>query len=701
MIKPLYCRQKNNCISFEINQFGEKINNVTILRYGSIIKKISRFEINDYIDESEFIYPNLPSGCYSIIVEADQLKYVSNNPILVYSEQDLKEFTKLIQKNNSLNNRLTYFPGNDVYSDWLVTNYKCVNQLDHLYHYAVNDCYSIFTQFPLQKNDNNLFYLSGYQVTNEHGLILGQKNIKDLCKINKKNIGRFTVLEIDQIEKESKITNDYFGLEKIFIYTNKDKFIISNRYHLLLKSIYILDLRVTIDYDVVASILCSNIWMFSLNHFIRKTIYKEIKILGVEECLSINKQGILSIANKDIFDIFNKSGKFSSNSEKDSLLNDISSELKKNIRNACNNNYVKLADLTAGVDSRLALSTFPLTDVRFNESLTLRTLRIGKDWEISNKIADYFDLSYIKADYYQIAPLQINKQKRSWLMGTYYKYVPIKNEYLTLNSKEKYIKFNGGAGEAFTRPYTCNHIGLKFANEIASLSENEFISQVLLSLQQFYPSFISSKVDSLKKVLIEDFRATPGLNNLLKLENIYLSFRTPFHFNTFSSNYEELVIFPVISTKLFEVYVKSLNVGDDFNLAIELTEKNNPLLNRFEYDKAEYNKYANLKFNIKYLSFDGDYSPKYRSFDELNCQSKDSVQSKINEYNNAYNSDFYHEEIVKHLLHLATTSDKMLNICFDVYIYNKYCTTKSNSMNVSMLSRLQTINDQINEVSYD
>lgn len=98
MIKPLYCRQKNNCISFEINQFGKKINNVTILRYGSIIKKISRFEINDYIDESEFIYPNLPSGCYSIIVEADQLKYVSNNPILVYSEQDLNEFTKLIKK---------------------------------------------------------------------------------------------------------------------------------------------------------------------------------------------------------------------------------------------------------------------------------------------------------------------------------------------------------------------------------------------------------------------------------------------------------------------------------------------------------------------------------------------------------------------------------------------------------------------------
>ena len=436
MIKPIRLNQNHKTLEFKISELASTVDTVTIKNYGATEKVIRGAEIENYIKGDNFRYLPNSSGCYSLIVKTTNKEvFISKDPTLIFNNQDLSEFNHLSYTSSKSKERIAYYPGSELYPDWLATNFVLNSNFEGFYCHSVNNQYRIYTQVPLlEKTNGNLIYLSGYQLSDKFGFIYNNQsdNSNITQQINACNDGRYTFLELNNKTKQTTILNDYFALEKLFIYKKDGKFIVSNRLHLLLIFARHSNIDLDIDPDVISSILGSNIWMFSLNHFSRRTILENINILGIEDSVNILENGELKIQKKSIYEDFLNLRKL----DRELVLNKVSSEQKnKSISIFLNNKvFIKIADLTGGVDSRLSLSTLPITQKRFKNELLLRTLKIGKDWHISNQIASYFGLSYIKAPFYKYPKHRLNLQKRSYLMGTYFKYIPIENEFIKLNS---------------------------------------------------------------------------------------------------------------------------------------------------------------------------------------------------------------------------------------------------------------------------
>ena len=64
----------------------------------------------------------------------------------------------------------------------------------------------------------------------------------------------------------------------------------------------------------------------------------------------------------------------------------------------------------------------------------------------------------------------------------------------------------------------------------------------------------------------------------------------------------------------------------------------------------------------------------------------------------SYDEKFYTEKINKLTINLAAKYNFLFDICFKIYLWNNFCMKKSRIINTSLLSRLQSIYDQLNEV---
>ncbi|WP_303962351.1 hypothetical protein [Succinatimonas hippei] len=703
MIKKLkIIRTDSTLIKFKITKdVLSQISQILIKNYGSGVKLIKRNQLSEFfsseLDEALFTYKPGNSGCYSIIISlADNTQIISDSPILIYSQDDIEDFHKTSNNftHSEINDNyseLKYFPGNKLYSDWLVSSSELDYMDESFYKYKTkSNNFFVYTQFPLLQKDKEKHYLSGYQICRNKGFIFNseQCNLEILKYLDDKLSGRFTHITVTEND-EILIQNDFFGFEKIYKYQYNENVVFSNRLHLLLiflkKSKYFL----SINESVIKAILSSNIWMFCLNNFQKKSIFNEIITLPCWYSIQIRQDGSFSLLKKELYNIFLQRKDIEASDEREEFIR-IASELKLNSYYVYHKtNAIKIADLTGGVDSRLSLSTLPILEKKDTTDFALRTLKIGKDWEISKNIASFFSLPFVESDYYDLDPILVEQQKRSWLMGTYFKYCPIEREFINLH-KDFYIKFTGGAGEAFTRPYTCVSLGWDFLYSIKFLSSTQFIDQIFLKLEDKFPTFITSDLNDIKSLFKDELDAVPGNNYMLKFESIYMCYRTPYHFNTFTSNYNEYTVFPVVSPRLFNLFCKKMDEKVPFNFSIYLTQILNPILSCFSYDRDEYN-IVNNTLSIT-ARLDNQQVPCIKTVtfnDKKVIRHNKLLHDKFYDYKNfECRIDLVNSLLLRKIPSLHDT-------CFAIYLWNRNCSTISKSNQVSMLSRLLTILDQI------
>ena len=390
MIKTFKAYIDGDLIYFDFKLIKSEILNIYIKNYGITDTIINKSKINEYINNNLFRLKLTNFGCYSIIIVTQNNNlFISDKPLLFYDEKIRKRFIQLSKEDNKSIKKLDFLPGNDIFSDWIITNLNLSSININLNKYFFFDRITILTQFSLLNNCDGYLYFSGYQTTKKHSIIynntLAQENINE---INEFNPGRFSLIKVNTNEHKIFIRNDFFGLEKIFIYKNSNNFIISNRFHLLLKIINLLGIKLNIDIETISSMLSSNIWMFAQNHFTQRTIFKNLKIGSILENYDINSDGTLSICDSKIKREFSNNSIIHSAYEKEKKLNQISCRLRNTSLQTINNNLIKVADITGGADSRLSLSLLPIFDKNISDKILFQTKNIEKtDKEISNKIS--------------------------------------------------------------------------------------------------------------------------------------------------------------------------------------------------------------------------------------------------------------------------------------------------------------------------
>lgn len=212
---------------------------------------------------------------------------------------------------------------------------------------------------------------------------------------------------------------------------------ISNRLHCLLDGAAKINLKFKPDYEYIKALLTSNIWVFSQQSFSTHTCLKNVNLLPLHKCFHIDKNGHFFIQDKEIASAFGSKVGFKLPSFRQSV---------SNIKDYCcdlinsNNNVLKIVDLTAGLDSRMVLANLPINQAFQKNKFLLRTLKKGDDWEYSKRIAKFFDLKFINSTtYFSLNPHDIYDKKRSWLMGIYYKFNPIKNEFKKIRIMMSFI----------------------------------------------------------------------------------------------------------------------------------------------------------------------------------------------------------------------------------------------------------------------
>ena len=216
MIKTFKAYIDGDLIYFDFKLIKSEILNIYIKNYGITDTIINKSKINEYINNNLFRLKLTNFGCYSIIIVTQNNNlFISDKPLLFYDEKIRKRFIQLSKEDNKSIKKLDFLPGNDIFSDWIITNLNLSSININLNKYFFFDRITILTQFSLLNNCDGYLYFSGYQTTKKHSIIynntLAQENINE---INEFNPGRFSLIKVNTNEHKIFIRNDFVQTSK-------------------------------------------------------------------------------------------------------------------------------------------------------------------------------------------------------------------------------------------------------------------------------------------------------------------------------------------------------------------------------------------------------------------------------------------------------------------------------------------------------
>ena len=669
----------------------ESCNHLSIYQYGVRVSKVECDKLIKYKQgKGKYCFPVDHDGCYLVEIELKTGEKISSNLLLV--DTDEFGFSSLCRKREVQKKMLPLMKGNRIYKDWLLTS-KRIDSEFYGYFEDVFDLmvggYYFYGQTPLIRTESNAKqYISGF-VENHNGIEIGE-TLEGKDYLENDGLGRYSRIKFDG--KSIIVDNDYFGLEKIFLMQIQGTNIISNRLHLLLEAARALGIPLSLDETVVEAMLSSNIWLFAQQSFTTKTCIQNVSVAPIEKLIFINPEGKILLKDKDIAKIL-KSNDGNELINKAAIRNAVT-----DIKNRTCNTYsksvdqVKITDVTSGLDSRMVLSVLPINEILSSggSPISFRTLKIDGDWEYAKKIAAYFGLRFIKCDNRPLSPFDVYRQKRSWLMGKYFKFNYIKGEIKSWDSI--HLNFTGGGGEAMTRPYVRQYVGLVQAIAISKLATEIQSDALIDALKGRFPGFITDNVAPLIKVISEELLRIPGDSFLGKLEYLYLAYRTPYHFNTFTSNYNVLTLMPLLSKPLYSIFYPLSKKSNLYNLAFDVVNDGNAILNCFGYDKEEYMDELSSRFPAICKNI---FS---RSVNDSDVEYNDFTNKTLKIFAIDDNFDLA-DDFESCLVLIARHGDRLYEVAKSIFIWYKGCKNITKNNMVYMHSRVRYVADLLGYVS--
>lgn len=436
---------------------------------------------------------------------------------------------------------------------------------------------------------NDKIILSGYGIINKTWVnaTSNLNNFKELDYYYSKGCFAGAIIKDNSIS----FFTDFFGNGKLFYYTKNKVTIVSNRLHLLLIILRLLNIDIAIDYNIVGIILTLS------NHFLLQQpissnlIYSDIKILEVYEKLDLTPLGI-QISTSKYGEITNTAHKNidSEPQEYRQSLQAAREEIITDLTTILNSGEYDhfVCDLTGGRDSRLILAA--ATNIpSFNKRLKIFSYGDELERRCVASIMHAYGLTYDSVFFRSIwwdkhtgvdttlsGVREYFDTVNSFNLGTYWDTDSFLGRFCV--TLEKTIRFNGGYGELLSRTAD------SYFNIKPSLQETliDFCNQIekRAIIKGFHTALYNLVYESITKPDIDNY--------YIRLKSFQTNHRLRYHFSNTGESGNTPTYSLAMSIEAYKTYCRYSNIGFP-KIYFDLLYSLNPLVATFAYCKEDNN----------------------------------------------------------------------------------------------------------------
>jgi len=605
----------NQKLNYSINQVDETVifkNNSSFKNYCNLInqttKTVRQFDVMDNA-EVEILLEE--TGYYYIKV-SNKYFIEDSNSFFYMTQTDKNKYIKQLQSNtfdneNVIKENIEYFkiPGTNQ-NDFCLINFikKELIDFENLNNFCNNYNYKkkyintsnliIFSDDEKQHGITNNTIFSGYMFY-KNKFVYGSPDLTNgIDFMNLDECGAYNFLTYD--ENKIKISNDYNCLARVYYFKNKDLFISTNNYHLLLKILSFCNVVKNIDEEQLILCLSFNCTQFRqpiTNKFIIKNTY----CLKPFQEIVIDKN-TLSIKNKSSIGVFYSSSTFDESLYED-LVKKIAKDIINNLKSVLDNKRFKhfICELSGGKDSRVNYAA--LTNIKNAEKkVKLHTMaedRDENDFKTAMSIANIYDFEY----YYGSFKTNVNfdtdlkgymKRQRSIYMSTKWLWSLKINHNNDLNI----MAINGECAESFYVRYYSKLLKLSI-NKLQSVNKDEILKEYIKLLNK---ECILPTNDNYKLIydnLLEVLNTSPGNVPLEQFDNLFNNYRSSIQIGGSERDYFGFAsCMPIQSKNFWKAKKLAINNFVEEKLIFDLLRELNPILCQMNFGSDKLNSYREI-----------------------------------------------------------------------------------------------------------
>ena len=593
-----------------------------------LIKNANVICKTDWVKENTFSFVLQESGTYFIqgyLKRNGKKELMRSLPHEYISISDYNEYQKFLESKpleTSLNTPLKYDKLQRPNQDWILvssTDIKKIKKTDLIVDevalkpyeiQSIGKWHNILYADKVKSGQDFLFCFSGSTMINKM-IVHGYDkiyNIKgsELDIENENGIGIFSYV----IAKKEyiKIHNDFFNFQPVFCYKDKDIYIFTNRYHLLLIALKNIGHIGVIDTNKAILSLSNYNVVFMQN------ISKKMDIIGCQQVdnryqIVLNEKGwqfILDEYGKIVTEPYSNL----SDQEIQNAFNHGKNEILMQIESLFNNKGIGkiIVDLSGGLDSRMIYAAFTNFKIA-RDKIMINSKDVGNDLSIALKINELYNYKFddtksvlkkaTKNDRYMFA--------RSKYMGTYYAHQGVAAREFSGD-----IRCVGACGETTYRKMFARAI-----NKNRQVDNEDILNFV----NNMYDWCMSSQYGDGDKIydkfcnhFINELVDTSGINFEEKLDRFYLELRHSHHFSNINSAIR--VWYPLQSKSMFKLHHSIFGNINNIEIALRLINDLNPILLKIPFESKDDNDdYARLQDSLRSDNFIENLSIDFNEID--------------------------------------------------------------------------------------
>ena len=613
------CKIEQNMLYAEILEEYADASNAFVEYYFYLIKDGKTIDKKGWMKKNTYKWELSESGMYCVqgYVRRGEKKVFRRSSAMGYfdciSQQKFKDFLQ-----NDMFEALPYeetlrfFPAKKPFADFLIvtqkkrliTRYKISkfieenSEFKQISHSIIGDFDAcvLGTGGALKLPDGNTLCFSGTTIYNNK-LVFGIQDIPNNVECEKliSAYGNNNVIIIQP--DEIRIGTDFFNFSRWFYFEYKDLFVISNRYHALLRLLKSLNIPLKLDEQKAAITLSTVSIQFLMQNFTRMMDVRGVFQLENDKTLRFNDTGWNKEENQ--YGAILRYQKDLQEQEYKDLLKKAKDEIITQVKQVLYDNrfdHVKI-DLTGGLDSRLIYAAATNCDrqiVKEKVRIVSNPVVGSNDLSIATRINGIYGIDYdnLPQILQTLKISEADQMMRSFYLGTYFSF----NPHTSIVKENKDISLNGACGEILARPYMARKY---FGSLIDGSKSSKKVAIYLWG--DFSANIVAADLDTahdFEKYLCEELEKLPVKDLLEAYDRIYLQFRHAYHFDQLLQYATGRVIWmPMQSKTAFILHHLTFTKFKSIRLQLDLIAELNPLLLSIEFDSQldnqDYDKLAN------------------------------------------------------------------------------------------------------------
>lgn len=521
--KVLISQEKNNIFSkIEANSNEHLSYYFYLLKNGQVIDRCGWFE------SSKYSWKNLNPGRYQVrgFVKNIDEKEDRFSETVVIADPDIDHLWSSLSSAALCIPDLPFAPSSFPHQDILVGyGFNIVKNLklqDFFHADFFNGNLRVLFNKP---SDNKDIFFSGSSFFKDD-LIFGQDDasvIFDRLSLLD-STGDFCAVVNDA--ERIIFSNDFFGIQKIYFFQDKEIFLASNRVHLLLLGIQALNIDCEIDPAMVKATLASGYVQPFQQIFSHNLLIKGVQLLSIDTRICINYNSV-NFEPKPISDLLSNKVAPARSDEYELLIQKGVQDIIRQTNAVLNHPKFKnfVFDATGGMDSRVIVAAAAICDQERNKIvLNARdTPSIPLDIRVACQMASFLGFKHDalpeNIEVYDEGYLKL--QAISHLLGTYFAY-DLNKITKEVPSRINTINVTGFFGEICLRPYYS-----RYYLERNESTSNKFYDFLLDENKSGLSNSDAKKYFS--EIWVDSIKSLPGNTPVEKYDLHYLFYRNGLH----------------------------------------------------------------------------------------------------------------------------------------------------------------------------